>query len=230
MATDTLRVEGDTTFIGRTWDTYGKSMQHIDYKVSKAYDSSAQMFRTFKVKRPWVASSEDYWKSIYSQIYLEQKDQVRFVTERLEKLQQVKKYDRNDFARVIVSLVQDIPYTLVLDLTKCEDDKNYKGPCISNVKYGLYTPVEFLYHLKGDCDTRTLLLYTLLKQFDYSPIIMVSKEYQHSVLAVDIQTTGDYILHNGKKYYFWETTAKGWDAGVLPPGSRVKSYWKKTLT
>lgn len=230
MQSDTLRLDGDTSYVGRTWDTYGKSLQHVDYQVPKSADSAAQMFRTFTVKRPWVDSPEDYWKSIYAQIYNEQKDQVQFLTTKLSHLQKTNKYDRNEFARVIVSLVQDIPYTLVLDLNKCEDQTDYKGPCVSNVKYGLYSPVEFLYHLKGDCDTRTLLIYTLLKHFDYNPIIMTSKEYLHSMIAVDIQTTGDHILHNGKKFYFWETTAKGWDAGILPPGTRVKSYWKKTLT
>jgi len=162
--------------------------------------------------------------SIYSQVYHEQKDYINSIITSLNNLRKDRELNRNQFARVIVSFVQDIPYTLVLAEQRCEHRTDYEGPCVSDVKYGIYTPIEFLSHLRGDCDTRTLLLYTILKQFDYNPIILTSREYAHSMLALDIQASGDFILHNGRRHYFWETTAEGWDVGVLPPSSKNKNY------
>ena len=226
---DSLVFRNDSSFVRRTWSAYGTSRQRISYAIPKSINSKAQRFRDNGIIHPKAYSDEEYWGSIYFQIYTDQKTELDFFIDTLSALRQKENYDRNQFAKVIVSFVQDIPYTLVLGNRKCEDQTEYTGPCISDTKYGLYSPVEFLYHLKGDCDTRTLLLYSVLKQFNYNPIILTSREYAHAILALDIQASGDFILHNGKKYYFWETTSKGWEAGMLPPSSRNKSYWKKTL-
>ena len=59
-------------------------------------------------------------------------------------------------------------------------------------------------------------MYTLLKQLGYKPAIVTSDAYRHAMLAVDIPAGGDYITDRGIKYYFWETTAKNWEIGVLP--------------
>ena len=89
--------------------------------------------------------------------------------------------------------------------------------------------MEFLYSLSGDCDTRSVLLYTLLKQVEIDPIIVISNEYAHAMIAVDIPGAGDYIIHKGKKFYFWETTNTGWLPGMLPPGVNNLAYWRVTL-
>jgi hypothetical protein len=45
------------------------------------------------------------------------------------------------------------------------------------------------------------------------------------MLAVDVPTEGDYFEHNGRKFYFWETTAMGWLPGMLPPDMNNTDYW-----
>jgi hypothetical protein len=226
---DTISFDSDSTRVSRTWTTYDESVQSIKYSLSVTSAINAKEFRNNILTEPKVYTSTNYWNGVYIQIYNEQKNDLNSIITSLKSLQKDKVLNRNQFARVIVSLVQDIPYTLVLSEQKCEDQIEYEGPCVSGVKYGIYTPIEFLSNLKGDCDTRTLLLYTILKQFEYNPIILTSKEYAHSMLALDIQASGDFILHNGRKHYFWETTASGWDVGVLPPTTRNKNYWKKTV-
>lgn len=227
--TDTISFDSDSTRVSRTWTTYNESIQSIKYCISVASSERAEEFRNNLPINQYFFTANDYWNSIYSQVYHEQKDYINSIITSLNNLRKDRELNRNQFARVIVSFVQDIPYTLVLAEQRCEDRTDYEGPCVSDVKYGIYTPIEFLYNLRGDCDTRTLLLYTILKQFDYNPIILTSREYAHSMLALDIQASGDFILHNGRRHYFWETTAEGWDVGVLPPSSKNKNYWKKTL-
>lgn len=226
---DTISFDSDSTRVSRTWTTYDESVQTIKYSLSVTSAINAEEFRNNILTEPKVYSSTKYWNGVYVQIYNEQKNYLNSIITSLKSLRKDRALNRNQFARVIVSLVQDISYTLVLAERRCKDQIDYEGPCVSDIKYGIYTPVEFLSNLKGDCDTRTLLLYTILKQFEYNPIILTSKEYAHAMLALDIQASGDFILHNGRKHYFWETTASGWDVGVLPPSTRNKNYWEKTV-
>jgi hypothetical protein len=69
----------------------------------------------------------------------------------------------------------------------------------------------------------------LLKNFGYSPIIINSNEYLHSMLALDLPASGDYLIHKGKRYAFWETTNVGWLPGMLPPDMNNTSYWNVIL-
>ncbi|HWK02586.1 MAG TPA: hypothetical protein VNS58_03095 [Puia sp.] len=91
------------------------------------------------------------------------------------------------FAKVVVSFVQDIPYVLILD-RDCNPDL-YSDPftqrylrtsdasCSSFQRFGINTPVEFMGTLKGDCDSRTLLLFTLLDHYGYDVAILSSEVY-----------------------------------------------------
>ncbi|MEP1781593.1 hypothetical protein, partial [Reichenbachiella sp.] len=135
--------------------------------------------------------------------------------------------DYVEFAHAVVKLVQDIPYQYIIS-NKCTSDYS-DYPCFGNQRYGITTPVEFLYTLRGDCDSRTVLLYTILSQYNYDPVILISKEYRHSMLALDIPATGEYLKIKGKKYYFWETTSTGWEPGIIPPGMDNKEYWNIAL-
>ena len=126
---------------------------------------------------------------------------------------------------MIVAFVQDIPYQYVLS----DGCQNKVGECNPYVSWGIYSPVEFMHHLKGDCDTRTVLLYTLLKNFGFDPLIINSKEYRHSMLALDLPSAGDDFLYKGRRYAYWETTNIGWMPGMLPPEMNNEAYWAVAL-
>ena len=66
-----------------------------------------------------------------------------------------------------------------------------------------------------DCDTRTLLLYTVLSHYDYGDVVILKSDiYMHSILGVTQFSSGQTKVINGKfSYLLWETTAKN-----LPPG------------
>ncbi len=131
-----------------------------------------------------------------------------------------------DFATMVVAFVQDIPYEYVIQ-EECTGSET--APCNGNVMLGLYSPVEFLGKMHGDCDTRTVVLYTLLRNFGYEPLIINSNEYLHSMLALDVASSGDDFEYKGKKYAYWETTNVGWLAGMLPPDMNNKDYWSVAL-
>lgn len=152
-------------------------------------------------------------------------DRMELIFKSLQMIKNDNNLNQNRFAEVVVSLIQSIPYSLNIPGECNEKDI----PCISNVKYDILTPLEFFYYKKGDCDSRTLLIYTILKKFGYDVVILNSDLYGHSMIGINIAVYGKYKLINQKKYYFWETTNKGWNVGVLPPESNDISKWYLAL-
>ena len=101
--------------------------------------------------------------------------------------------DNDRFAKLIISYVQHIPYSLLVGKTCKQASKNESVrrmiesgiECDENVYAGIYSPMEFIKNYKGDCDTRTVFLYTLMKNIGYDVVIMNSKYYKHSILGID---------------------------------------------
>jgi hypothetical protein len=211
----------------RSWqDYYNEQLYSMKYAVPADEREIAQRERDgFNIDH-WETDN-DYWRQVYFGLYDQNKTRLNFVQDSLQHLRDSLQLDRDDFARMVVSFVQDIPYHYVVP-DSC-DAHHQDFPCLPNVKYGILSPVEFLNTLHGDCDTRTVLLFTLLRNFGYEPIIINSTEYLHSMLALDIPVSGDYLEYKGRRYAFWETTNVGWLAGMLPPDMNNKTYWNVIL-
>jgi hypothetical protein len=131
-----------------------------------------------------------------------------------------------------VCMVQNIPYTLVhngshslieeieiksggsfikqyhSDPTNTPMERELFGGCESHVEpCGVYAPAEFASRLRGDCDTRTVFLFVVLKGMGFD--VAVVNGPGHSMLAttqVPVNPAAPFIIHHGMKYYFWETT------------------------
>ncbi|MDA9025500.1 hypothetical protein OAD06_05430 [Flavobacteriaceae bacterium] len=176
-------------------------------------------------------------KELYSSLNNFDSNKLDLIYSTLQKIKNDNNLNRNRFAEVVVSLIQSIPYSYNIDGNCNGDDlpSAYKNdiisgiPCISNVRHDILTPLEFLYFKKGDCDSRTVLIYTILKRFGYDVAILNSDLYSHSMIGINIPAYGKYKLINGKKYYFWETTHTGWSVGELPPKNWNISKWYLAL-
>ena len=68
-----------------------------------------------------------------------------------------------------------------------------------------------------------------LKKFGYDVIILNSDVYGHSILGLNILSSGRYKSYLGKRYYTWETTSEGWMLGDLPPDVSNMSNWYVAL-
>ena len=210
----------------RGWIEYHNNTDFCSqYDVSFDDVNNAEVDRNNIIIESWT-DDPDYWRQVYAKLYVDNKDHLQAIQDSLSLIKEQRNLDRDNFATMVVAFVQDIPYEYVLP-----DDctGNEASPCNGNVTLGLYSPVEFLGKMHGDCDTRTVLLYTLLRNFGYEPLIINSKEYLHSMLALDVASSGDDFEYNGRKYAYWETTNVGWLAGMLPPDMNNKDYWSVAL-
>lgn len=211
----------------REWD-------FVDYSQSfcASYESKEAVSLSSGEKRNSILANrnsyENLWGTIYAELVKESKYDISFLADSLTRVSREKGLSQSELAELIVTFVQDIPYSYVR-VKPCAEANNKGKPCIGNIAYGLLSPYEFLHSLYGDCDTRAVLIYALLQTLGFDPMIVVSNEYAHAMLALNIQATGDHLKHNGKNYYFWETTGKGWPIGMLPPNSNNINYWKIAL-
>jgi len=215
-----------TTF--RSWEDYDDD----DYCV--AYHTTEDMYlRSNEMRNECYSDEYDsdlFWRDIYRTLADEDHNALETLADSLYDIAVARELNRNEFANMIVSFVQDIPYSYILVEGDCSVQEPPYKECLENEHLGLLSPVEFLHTLVGDCDTRTVLLYSLLKHYDYHPMIVNSWVHLHSMLVLDVQAPGDFIVHRGKRYYFWETTAYGWKAGEIPPSfSSDKDSWHVIL-
>lgn len=162
-------------------------------------------------------------------------------------IQQMKKYikgnnlDYMNALEYVCSSIQDIPYTLILNENNgCPCEKSFgsfsancivqsdgQGCCDNVMPFAVYSPFEFVYKETGDCDTRALLAFTILKEMGFDVAVMVSEITSHSVLGVaNIGGAGNSYGTNlyGKKYYLWELTNNWFRFGVSVDGNDWKAY------
>lgn len=149
------------------------------------------------------------------------------------------KMNEIQFAKMIVSFVQDMPYVLILD-NACNANlysdrfikqylSNSESKCVGYQKFGINTPLEFLYSTEGDCDTRTLLLYTLFAHYDYDVALLSSEQYGHSILGINLPINGIAYKYQNQRYVLWETTAYNAKPGLLPNEISNLNYWRISL-
>jgi hypothetical protein len=192
------------------------------------------------IERYKPPSSRNFWGDLYDYIERTDRPALDIIIENFKTIQGEKRLNKMEFAEMVVTCIQDIPYSFVFQ-NECKDPQNYEYDirslledcpecCIGNVIYGIQNPVSFVRTLKGDCDTRTVMIYSVLKAFNYDVAILNSEFYRHSILGINLPGSGLSKIHNGKKYLLWETTAKYYTAGNLPATYNDVSYWDVVLT
>lgn len=219
----------------RIWKDYRDTSYSGWLEVLKSdYTNSAQ----YRLNLPYnLTSTSDYNSIVYS-LSTFNKNKLNRIYAMFDSLRISKSLSETQFAEAIVSCVQDIPYVLVLDnacSSSLYDDAfiskyiRQGGNCEGYVKYGLYSPVEFAGNLKGDCDTRTLLLYTILAHYDYDVAMLGSDAYRHSIIGINLPYRGAAKIIQGKKYILWETTAPNMKPGDIPNDISNPDYWQVNL-
>ena len=223
---DSLSKDAGEFFHERSWKLSSNDSQFcMSYLTDEDLFELAHNNRLSSIER--IENRKDPWGELYSMLSSERSG-VEALVDSLRIIAADRELEGYELAEMIVSLVQDIPYSFVVT-GSCDEYDTKRHPCVGDVKLGVYSPYEFLHTEMGDCDTRSVLIFAVLEEFGFDPAIIVSNEYAHAMIALNIATAGEYLFHQGKKYYFWETTAKGWLAGMLPPSYSNKNYWKIVL-
>lgn len=220
----------------RVWSDYSGKIYKGSIWIKKKDFRDARSYKTGLILDGNTENGYD--KLIYS-LKENDKDKLEGVYQLFDSLKLNNRFSEVGFAELIVSFIQDIPYSIVLPLD-CDPDL-YKDPFIkeylSNAnarcdgfeKFGINGPVEFMASLSGDCDTRTLLLYTIFSHYNYDVALLSSEYYGHSVLGINLPLTGLAYKVANKRYLLWETTASNLKPGVVATEISNLNYWRISL-
>jgi len=184
--------------------------------------------------------ANNHFGRVYKQLYKNDKEGLSSLFNMLDSIKNANNLSRIEFAEAVVSMIQAQEYVLILEIgcasPMAYNDREIQAMLRSGIKcdgeylYGVKTPLKFASDLKGDCDTRTLLLYTIFKHFNYDVAILNSEYYKHSILGLNLPNQkGSFKSYQGRKYYFWETTSKGFKLGELPRENRNINFWNVVL-
>lgn len=148
---------------------------------------------------------------VYRELIDETKSAIGPLAKRFRARADAAKLDAVQLAQVMLAFVQQIPYHL-------PDDP-----------FGLKPPPLVLAQKSGDCDSKALLLYLLLRAVGIDSVIVTSAAHRHTMLGVALPVPGTTFRWNGRKYAFAETTAKGAPLGYLPPDVSTPNDWRVEL-
>jgi hypothetical protein len=111
-------------------------------------------------------------------------------------------YSAYDIVECAVVFVQSIPYTTDAD-TKAKSD------------YPRF-PIETVVENTGDCEDHAILLASVLHDLGYDAILLDFPTHIAVGIAGDPSIKGTYYDYRGKRFYYIETTSKGWKIGEIP--------------
>lgn len=185
-----------------------------------------------------IESQRHYDETIY-RLKENDRENLAGIHQLFDSLRIIKNLSSKNFAEMIVSFIQQIPYSVVLpsacDPSLYADDfiRNYlsspEARCVGYERFGINSPVEFMATLHGDCDTRTLLLYTLLSNYGYDIVLLSSEYYNHSLIGINLPYEGVSFRYNTQRYVLWETTSPNTPPGMLPNEISNINYWRISL-
>jgi hypothetical protein len=222
-------------------------MDFIPNSYAAKYSTSSLAFFDSQGKHKKYAAEDvsnnpvQYFNNLYNE--LEQTDNAKIdaVTKILSNQASSKNLNTLQTAEMVVTFIQEIPYCLVHDwsceviVNKGNSDfiTNYhkdRKPCLPDIPGGVQSPYEFLHNLKGDCDTRSLLGYAILKKLNIPASVWVSSTYGHSILGVGLPVGGgSYKNIQGVNHYAVELTSKGFRIGMIPAEIQNMNNWDITL-
>lgn len=231
--------DGITEWISHPFTWYDYQDNEYSGVIAVRKKDYHHSMNTRNTLEPGAVFPENYWNSIYYQLSDHDNSGMDSICSMLDHIRTDKALDARAFADVIVSCVQHMPYELIME-GSCkpgEYDKPFirsyldkGGRCECCSRFGLNAPVEFAANFAGDCDTRTLMLFTLLNRFGYDAMILNSDVHGHSVLGVNLPARGVAKSYRGNRYFIWETTAKGMELGQFPPHLSDMNAWYIALT
>ncbi|MBK5215090.1 MAG: hypothetical protein JJE55_15700 [Flavobacteriaceae bacterium] len=220
----------------RVWQDY----ENNTYK-GKIWTKKSDYLKTqyFKQKYSLDANTEKAYDYMIYSLKENDKNNLNGIYQLFDSIQNKKNLSRIKFAELIVTFIQDIPYTVILP-DACNpnlyDDRFIReylsapnSKCAGFEKFGINSPVEFMSNLNGDCDTRTLLLYTMLSHYEYDIALLSSEYYSHSIIGINLPINGIAYQYQDQRYVLWETTAPNIRPGLLPKGISNLNYWRISL-
>ena len=77
-------------------------------------------------------------------------------------------------------------------------------------------PIEMLVDGKRDCEDRVAFMAAILHEMKYELLLVSLPDHLALAIRSDKDMDGRYYEYQGKRFYYLETTDKGWDISAMP--------------
>ncbi len=216
--------KGKTIVIHWSWKDYKKDKHEISFSVQERDVLNAKGYRT-------RYNGFNFIGNIYSDFINCSESVIDAMYQAMNRDIAKKKLRDMDVLNYIVTAIQTPPYTKITNekgecpckdmgsnwLDDCYPRPDGQGCCNGVVPSAVYTPAEFIYQKTGDCDTKAILAYALLKKFKYDAAVLVGftsnsikdpgAHCMLGVAGVKPVVPGAKVRHSGRLYYPWEVTS-----------------------
>ena len=213
-----------------------------DY-IGKYTTSTLKFAESNRMHNAWAKVPQNkvsnFWGEIYDDMSNSDNPKLDSLVNYFQNERQAKGLNELEAAEMVVAFIQEIPYVLVHDET-CEKtiagggfaaEYHAEGrECLAEIVAGVQSPYEFLHNMKGDCDTRSLLGYTILSKMRIPCSIWVSQAYGHSIMGVALPAQSkNYKTVNGMRHFGVELTARGYRVGMMASDQTDMDNWTVVL-
>ena len=213
-----------------------------DY-IGKYITSTLKFAESNRMHNAWASVPQNkvsnFWGEIYEDMSNSDNPKLDSLVRYFQNERQTKGLNELEAAEMVVAFIQEIPYVLVHD-ESCEKaiaeggfmaEYHSEGrPCLPEIIAGVQSPYEFIHNMKGDCDTRSLLGYTILSKMKIPCSIWVSQAYGHSIMGVALPAQSkNYKTVNGMRHFGVELTARGFRLGMMASDQTDMDNWTVVL-
>jgi hypothetical protein len=163
--------------------------------------------REYRVMTLYLQSDtlwRDAWARYYRMVYKESAARLDGLTEAFAAT--LPADDPTESARRVLSWVQGFLY-----------ERDFAGT-------DFVPPLTAAFEKRGDCDSRAMVMAIILERRGIDSILMVSRDYSHAMLAVDVPGGGQRFSFGGKAYLVAETTANV-GIGMMDASQTDASKW-----
>ena len=162
----------------------------LPWSSKEAQEELSVAEREFRVVSLYLESTTlwvDAWARYYRMVYKESSARLDSLTQAFSK--SLPANDPTESARRVLAWVQGFRY-----------ERDFSG-------IDFVPPLTAAFEQRGDCDSRAMVMAIILERLGIDSVLMVSREYSHAMLAVDVPGGGKRFTYKGKAYLVAETTA-----------------------
>jgi hypothetical protein len=163
----------------------------LPWSPEEAQEELATVEREYRVLTTYLATGTlwiDAWARFYRMVYRESAARLDGFTEAFART--LPADDPTESARRILAWVQGFVF-----------ERDLSG-------LDFVPPLAAAFEGRGDCDSRAVVMAIVLERLGIDCVLMLSREYSHAMLAVDVPGGGQRFPFKGTEYLVAETTAK----------------------
>lgn len=183
---------------------YDWSFDGWDYELTvwvpeELYDEYGKRSRAQVYSSSYQAYIPDYQAYIYDAL---DDDILQQITDELTRIGAESGLSDDEVVSLTLAFVQSLEYTSDSVTTPYDEFPRY--------------PVETLVEEGGDCEDTSILFASLVQLLGYDVVMLSPPAHMAVGVYGEASLPGTYYEHDGRRYYFAETTGEGWTIGQVP--------------